>query len=419
MIQIVDKSQCCGCSACEQICHKHCIIMQEDKEGFLYPFVDMDKCVDCGLCERVCPMQDITSKKETLQILASYNPDEEERLLSSSGGIFVALAKTIIKEGGVVFGAIFDKNWEVCHSWADNMEGIYPMMGSKYLQSRIGNCYQEAASFLKKGRMVMFVGSPCQITGLRTFLRNKVYPNLLTVDFLCHGVPSPGVWRSYLCEALGKFLIEVQKFDGKLMPPLAAVGGNSVLKSSIDSDTPIGDIKFRDKSHGWRKFRFVVRQKSAFKADPNSVLLSDIHDDNAFMKGFLSNVYLRPSCYNCKCKNGKSHSDLTIGDYWGSKLADSELDDDKGLSLVLVNSTKGQFYWEKLAFQGKEVSYSNACVYNGGFSETIWWPYERKKFFKQFMKGKGFYASWAYCNRVSFKHAVKLKLLGIVHKFLK
>lgn len=419
MIQIVDKSQCCGCSACEQICHKHCIIMQEDKEGFLYPFVDMDKCVDCGLCERVCPMQDITSKKETLQILASYNPDEEERLLSSSGGIFVALAKTIIKEGGVVFGAIFDKNWEVCHSWADNMEGIYPMMGSKYLQSRIGNCYQEAASFLKKGRMVMFVGSPCQITGLRTFLRNKVYPNLLTVDFLCHGVPSPGVWRSYLCEALGKFLIEVQKFDGKLMPPLAAVGGNSVLKSSIDSDTPIGDIKFRDKSHGWRKFRFVVRQKSAFKADPNSVLLSDIHDDNAFMKGFLSNVYLRPSCYNCKCKNGKSHSDLTIGDYWGSKLADSELDDDKGLSLVLVNSTKGQFYWEKLAFQGKEVSYSNACVYNGGFSETIWQPYERKKFFKQFMKGKGFYASWAYCNRVSFKHAVKLKLLGIVHKFLK
>lgn len=151
----------------------------------------------------------------------------------------------------------------------------------------------------------------------------------------------------------------------------------------------------------------------------NSVLLSDIHDDNAFMKGFLSNVYLRPSCYNCKCKNGKSHSDLTIGDYWGSKLADSELDDDKGLSLVLVNSTKGQFYWEKLAFQGKEVSYSNACVYNGGFSETIWQPYERKKFFKQFMKGKGFYASWAYCNRVSFKHAVKLKLLGIVHKFLK
>ena len=413
MIQVVDKSQCCGCSACEQICHKHCITMQEDKEGFLYPFVDMDKCVDCGLCERVCPMLDTTSKKETLQILASYNPDEDERLQSSSGGIFVALAKTIIQEGGVVFGAIFDKNWEVCHSWTDCIEGIYPMMGSKYLQSRIGNCYQEAASFLKDGRMVMFVGSPCQITGLRTFLKNKTYPNLLAVDFLCHGVPSPGVWRAYLSE------VTKRNEDCKVMAPLAAVGENTVLKSSLDSDTPIGDIKFRDKSDGWRKFRFVVRQKSASKADTNSVLLSDMHDDNAFMKGFLSNVYLRPSCYTCKCKNGKSHSDLTIGDYWGSKVADSEMDDDKGLSLVLVNSAKGQSYWDKLEFVGKEVSYSNACVYNGGFSETVWLPYERKKFFKQFMQGKGFYASWAYCNRVSFKHAVKLKLLGIVHKFLK
>ena len=387
--------------------------MQEDKEGFLYPFVDMDKCVDCGLCERVCPILNTTSQKETLQILASYNSDEDERLQSSSGGIFVALAKTIIQEGGVVFGAIFDKNWEVCHSWTDCIEGIYPMMGSKYLQSRIGNCYQEAASFLKDGRMVMFVGSPCQITGLRTFLKNKVYPNLLAVDFLCHGVPSPGVWRAYLSE------VTKRNEDCKVMAPLAAVGENTVLKSSLDSDTPIGDIKFRDKSDGWRKFRFVVRQKSASKADTNSVLLSDMHDDNAFMKGFLSNVYLRPSCYTCKCKNGKSHSDLTIGDYWGSKVADSEMDDDKGLSLVLVNSAKGQSYWDKLEFEGKEVSYSNACVYNGGFSETIWLPYERKKFFKQFMQGKGFYASWAYCNRVSFKHAVKLKLLGIVHKFLK
>lgn len=413
MIKIVDKSQCCGCSACEQICHKHCITMQEDKEGFLYPFVDMDKCVDCGLCERVCPILDATSKKETLQILASYNPDEDDRVLSSSGGIFVALAKTIIQEGGVVFGAVFDENWEVCHTWTDSIEGIYLMMGSKYLQSRIGDCYKEVASFLKEGRMVMFVGSPCQIMGLRTFLKNKVYPNLLTVDFLCHGVPSPGVWRSYLSE------LTKQNTDCKVKPPVAAAGENTVLNLSLDFDTPIGDIKFRDKSDGWRKYRFVVRQKSASKADKNSVLLSDIHDNNAFMKGFLGNVYLRPSCYNCKCKNGKSHSDLTIGDYWGAKVADSEMDDDKGLSLVLVNSKKGQSYWEKLGFKGKEVSYSNACVYNGGFSETIWLPYERKKFFKRFVQGKGFCASWEYCNKISFKHAVKMKLLSLVHKFSK
>lgn len=409
MIHIVEKRECCGCSACAQKCPKHCISMVEDEEGFLYPKVDSSKCVNCGLCEKVCPMLDKSNKIQSLDILASFNPDENERRESSSGGIFIALAKMVIRQGGVVFGAVFDENWEVCHLSADKENDVLPMMGSKYLQSRIANTYTQAEQYLKQGRFVLFVGSPCQILGLRKYLRYKEYPNLLAVDFLCHGVPSPGVWRAYLQET---FDMELDK--NRL---LAVAGKNTVLKSSLNVKSPIGDIKFRDKSDGWKKFRFVVRKESAPKADENSVLLSDIHDDNVFMKGFLGNVYLRPSCYACKCKNGKSHSDLTIGDYWGAKVANCELDDDKGLSLVLINTPKGKDFMNMLNFPSYPVLEENAHIHNGGFSESIWIPFERKKFFKYFTQGKGFYQSWRYCNKVSLKHRVKLLVLQMVQTF--
>lgn len=402
MIHIIDKQKCCGCSACAQKCPKHCIEMVEDQEGFLYPSVNAAACVDCGLCEKVCPMLDGSPKLGTLSILAAANCDDEERRRSSSGGIFIALAKLVVNNGGAVFGAVFDEDWEVHHTYATCMADVCPMMGSKYLQSRIENSYSEVLAMLKQERLVLFVGSPCQVTGLRTFLRNRDCPNLITVDFLCHGVPSPGVWRGYLRET---FVSQ--------MPPLAADGKNTVLKSSLNSKSPIGDIQFRDKSDGWKKFRFVVRQKSALKADKNSVLLSDIHDDNVFMQGFLSNVYLRPSCYCCRCKNGKSHSDLTIGDYWGAKMANPELDDDKGLSLVLVNSEKGKEYFDQLHCDSYVVQESDAHMHNGGFSENIWMPYERRKFYKYFVRGRGFYKSWQYCNRVSLKHRLKVKVLHV------
>lgn len=408
MIHIEDKQRCCGCSACAQKCPKHCIEMVEDQEGFLYPSVDAAACVDCGLCGKVCPMLDGSPKLKPLSILAAVNCDDEERRKSSSGGIFIALATLVINNGGAVFGAVFDEAWEVHHTHATCMADVYPMMGSKYLQSRIENSYSEVLAILKQGRLVLFVGSPCQVAGLRTFLRNKDYKNLIMVDFLCHGVPSPGVWRSYLRESLE------QK-----MPPLAADGKNTVLKSSLNSKSPIGDIQFRDKSDGWKKFRFVVRQKSALKADKNSVLLSDIHDDNVFMQGFLSNVYLRPSCYGCRCKNGKSHSDLTIGDYWGAKIATPELDDDKGLSLVLVNSEKGNEYFEQLHCDSHVVQENDAHMHNGGFSENIWMPYERRKFYKYFIWGRGFYKSWQYCNQVSLKHRLKVKVLHLAKCLLR
>lgn len=254
MIHIQDKKKCCGCSACVQRCPKQCIRLDEDTEGFLYPKVDDDACIRCGLCEKVCPILNQVDKLPVQEVLAVKNPNEEERMNSYSGGVFLPLAREVINKGGVVFGAVYDKSWEVHHVYAEKIEDVNPMMSSKYLQSKIENTYNEAERFLKQGREVMYVGSPCQIAGLRKFLRNKEYPNLLAVDFLCHGVPSPGVWRRYLAETYGGY---GAKEHGRLQ---ATAGKNTVLLSSLNATSPIGDIKFRDKTEsGWKKYRFVVR----------------------------------------------------------------------------------------------------------------------------------------------------------------
>ena len=218
MIKIQNKQDCCGCSACVQRCPKHCISMKEDEEGFLYPVVVETLCIDCGLCEKVCPIINRPEKLPVMKVLAVKNRNEEERMASSSGGVFIALAKKVIEQNGVVFGAVFDVNWEVKHTYSETLDGVKPMMGSKYVQSRIGESFSQAEGFLKEGRKVLFTGSPCQITALHNYL-HKGYPNLLAVDFLCHGVPSPGVWRKYLEET---FSLSAFK---------AAAGKNTVLLS--------------------------------------------------------------------------------------------------------------------------------------------------------------------------------------------
>lgn len=228
MIHITDKKNCCGCSACVQRCPKQCIRLEEDTEGFLYPQVDEETCIKCGLCEKVCPILNQADKLSVLEVLAVKNPDDGERMNSSSGGVFLPLAREVINHGGVVFGAVYDESWEVHHVYAEKIEDVYPMMGSKYLQSKIGNSFKDAERFLKQGREVLFVGSPCQIAGLRTYLRNKQYPNLLAVDFLCHGVPSPGVWRRYLAETYGEY-------DAKEQSRLQATAGKNSVLSSVKS----------------------------------------------------------------------------------------------------------------------------------------------------------------------------------------
>lgn len=244
MINITRKEDCVGCNACTQICPKDCIVMTEDHQGFLYPKVDLSKCIDCHLCEKVCPVINQAQPCKPLSVYAADNPDMEVKMRSSSGGVFFALAKKVISEGGVVFGARFNEKWEVIHDYTETIEGLKVFQGSKYVQSRIGETFRQTRTFLKAGRKVLFSGTPCQIAGLKLFLR-KEYANLISLDVVCHGVPSPLVWREYLAYVT--------------RPEGASVGKNTDFQSSLSNQMPvITGINFRDKRLGWEKFGFTL-----------------------------------------------------------------------------------------------------------------------------------------------------------------
>lgn len=369
MIKIVNKQDCCGCSACVQRCPKHCITLKEDGEGFLYPHVNSDECIDCGLCEKVCPELHHGERHIPLEVYAAKNKDESIRMQSSSGGIFTLLAEKVIQEEGVVFGAAFDVNWEVMHTYAETMEGLVDFRGSKYMQSRIGTAYQDAEYFLKQGRKVLFSGSPCQIKGLKLFLR-KNYDNLIAVDFICHGVPSPKVWREYLKETIAR-----------------KSGKNSVLSYPIPCKIGIDTVDFRSKSTGWKKFRFALTlSETSVEGVKNTVLLSSVFSENPFMRAFLADLILRPSCYSCPSKSGRSGSDLTIADYWAIPQVAPEFDDDKGVSLVLVQTEKGKSFYQSLKEKTTFIvtSYQEAQGANGGFKEKTPMHPKRSRFFTEF-----------------------------------
>ena len=177
MLQITDKSKCCGCNACVQRCPKQCIVMHEDEEGFLYPQVDVTLCIDCGLCEKVCPVINQNMKKDPIVVFAMQHMDKGIRLKSSSGGIFTFIATNIIEEGGIVFGARWNEKLELVHDYTETKEGLSFFCGSKYVQSCIGNIYKDVEYFVKNKRRVLFTGTPCQVAGLKKFL-HKEYENL-------------------------------------------------------------------------------------------------------------------------------------------------------------------------------------------------------------------------------------------------
>lgn len=320
MIRIIKQEDCCGCTSCAERCPQKCITMVSDYQGFLYPHIDTLNCIDCGLCERVCPIINTNSPIYPIKVLAAYHKDESIRKDSSSGGVFTAIAEDIIKDGGVVFGARFDNHWRVVHSFTETVDGLSAFRGSKYVQSFIGNSYFEAEAFLKQGRKVLFTGTPCQIAGLKHFLR-KDYDNLYAVDFICHGVPSPLVWEKYVSTLNSK--------------------NRFALSATKD---PITQLSFRDKRAGWRKYSFSAWKQG--KANSNKKtsskdkkrFLFEIQQQNIYLRGFLQNLFLRPSCFHCQFRSFKSGSDITIADYWGVQHLFPELDDDKGLSLVIQKS---------------------------------------------------------------------------------
>ena len=232
MIRIDNKIDCCGCEACVQKCPKSCISLKFDEQGFRYPVIDLNICVDCHMCETVCPVLNQGEKRKPVTIYGAFNVQEHIRLNSSSGGVFYPLAKYVIENGGVVFGARFDKQWNVEHCSVHNLSQLTELLGSKYVQSHVGSTYKEAEKYLKEGCLVLFSGTPCQIAGLKKYLR-KDYRNLVMVDFVCHGVPSPGVWEKYKSETM------------------AQIGKNVI---GDNESIVIQDVNFRDKIKGWEKF---------------------------------------------------------------------------------------------------------------------------------------------------------------------
>lgn len=305
MIRIIRKDACCGCGACAQVCSKKCITMIADAEGFLYPQVRTEDCVECGACERVCP---ILNKKKPedgmVTAYAAYTKDAATREASSSGGVFSVLAEQILARGGVVYGAALDEDLSVCHMGAENQEELALLRGSKYIQSRIGDTYCQAKNALQSGRVVLFTGTGCQIAGLKSYL-GKEYEHLYTVDVLCHGVPSPKVWRAYLD-------------DHEKRTGVEATGAS-----------------FRSKTTGWKKYGMKV-------SFLNGEAYEKKHGEDLYFRLFLSEICLRPSCHRCRFKDFPRVSELTIGDAWGIHTHMPDMDDDRGTSVVLVNSEKGQ-----------------------------------------------------------------------------
>lgn len=384
MINIQNKPDCCGCSACVQRCPKQCILLQEDEEGFLYPMVNLDTCIDCGLCEKVCPVINQAEERIPLEVFAAKNPNEQIRMESSSGGVFTQLAEQTIDAGGVVFGVKWNEHFEAVHDFTETKEGLAAFRGSKYVQSQVGDTFKQAEKFLKQGRHVLYSGTPCQIAALRLFLR-KDYENLLAVDFICHGAPSPGVFRWYLSEEFAK---ETARQSGKKIQFRSSLPISSIAKADIlarEQGFEIEDIRFRDKRVGWKKYSFVLSLKPLSKVttagEKNSVYLSYVVKEHAYMEGFLKDLYLRPSCYSCPAKSGKSGADITLGDYWGIQSLMPEIDDDKGISALTINTEKGKQALHQTTAELHEAPYEDLCKKNPSLKRSSLVPRKRVQFF--------------------------------------
>lgn len=365
--------------------------MREDEEGFLYPEVDREVCIDCGLCERVCPELHEGEAHTPLGTYAAVNPDESVRMQSSSGGVFTALAEKTIDEGGVVFGVGFDQHWTARHLYAETRDQLAALRGSKYVQSEVGESYRQAEEFLKSGRKVLFSGTPCQIAGLKRYLQRE-YAHLLTVDFVCHGTPSPGVFRLYLKETIESIARQGDKKFSFASSRIPHIPTADVL--AVQAGFAIRDIRFRDKCEGWKKYSFALTLSKARAAgEQNTVSLSSIYTDNPFMQAFLADYSLRPSCYACPAKSLKSGSDLTLGDFWGIEHIVPPLDDDRGVSLLMVNTDKGAQRIEQIAVHCHEEAYTAALSYNPSICHSVTCP-PKRKFFFALLQRVGFQRAW-------------------------
>ena len=345
MNHLTTKERCNGCHACYNACPVHAISMQRDEEGFLYPVINPERCISCAKCDKVCPILNMPDNNPLDEAYACYAKDPTEHQSSSSGGAFAVFAREVLKRGGIVCGAAFSRDQDVRHILIDQVSELPQIKGTKYVQSTIGDVYRSVKENLEAGREVLFSGTPCQVAGLKSFL-GKEYDNLLTMDLVCHGVPSPNIWDKYLQE--------------------------------ISSGEKLTEVTFRNKTKGISHITLDYHTESGR-------LIQENYSDSLYIKGFIQNLYVRPSCFCCPFKGVKRCSDITIGDYWSAKEYHKEIVNDYGVSVMLIHSDCGRQWLDRCRqdFILEDSTSSHTAVWNEPMLHPAKPNPNRAQFFKE------------------------------------
>lgn len=396
MINIAAKIDCCGCNACGDICPVQAISFPCDNEGFWYPKVDSQKCIGCGLCDKACPMLHLESLhshgQKDPKVFGGFHKNISIRFDSTSGGAFSALANAMYRQGGYVSGAVFNGDWSVSNYISNNKKDLVKLRSSKYVESNAEGLYKNIKTLLIEGEKVLACGSPCQMAGLRTFL-GKDYDNLIIVDFLCRATNSPKAYRKYL-----EYLEDV--FGGKIVY-----------------------IKAKNKDHGWRS----LARKVVF--DNGKIYYGEGHKD-PYRRGYHLNYFERPSCYDCKFKGLPRIADITLADFWGIENIDKTIDGDMGTSMILINTDKGQKFFDTVRNKMVLKEFDAQTAFNGNYSVIMGdccrqpSDYDREKFFNDMniMRfdelAEKYFPPQSNTESHSLKQYVK-KLVRAVYKALK
>ena len=359
------KYCCCGCTACYSICSVNAIFMSIDDEGFQYPRINQDLCVSCGKCEIVCPLKVQQKVSNPLHIYAAKNRNEFIRSKSSSGGVFSLLADFIESNDGVIYGAAFDEKYVVRHMRAETTMEWKKFCVSKYVQSDLNDVFLQIGEDLRNGRDVLFSGTPCQVDGLKQYLKHKSVSSdhLVTCDIVCHGTPSPLIWSEYLSY--------IQNVSGR----------------------EIGFISFRDKDRlGWHNSTLTIKDKE------QGTILSETQIENYFFQLFLCHEILRPACHQCRYSNFCRPGDVTLGDFWGIEKDFKQFDDDKGVSLVMVNTEVGEKIWKAIQKSAEYFEISqDQCIQPNlempseeGLGRKRFWHWYKRYGFKRTGQSRGY-----------------------------
>lgn len=354
-----NKTECCGCGACQAICPKNAIEMVEDEYGFIYPRIDESKCVNCNLCKKTCAYMNPRKMNDEKKVYASVSKNDENLKRSASGGVFYELANSIISDGGVVYGCSMEyKNDKLTpkHIRVNNQENLKKLQGSKYVQSECGNIYKLVKTDLINGKKVLFSGTPCQIEGVKSFLQYKEYENLFLVDIICHGVPSRKMFQDY-----------IENFE-------------------IENNCKVKELYFRDKDKGWGLFFKVVYEKNG--KTEKTVKPSY---ESSFYQLFLDSSIYRENCYKCPYATENRNSDLTIGDFWGigQEHPDVDIDSKRGISCIIANSNKGKKIIEKYSVSLYNINsnFEKVARHNHQLSKPSKHTSEREKILELYKNG--------------------------------